>query len=59
MTPVDSSPTPEARMLERAEWLHSLSRRERDELFELPLREVDERFARWLSDARPGRAPLP
>ncbi len=59
MTPVDSSPSPEARMLQRAEWLHSLSQGEREELFELPLREVDERFARWLGEARHGRPVLP
>lgn len=59
MIPVDTSPSPEARMLQRAEWLHGLSQAQREELFELSLREVDERFARWLRDVHAGRAHLP
>lgn len=35
-------------MLQRAQWLRSLSQGEREELFELALREVDARFEEWL-----------
>lgn len=57
MIPVDTSPSPETRMLLRAQWLHSLTQPEREALFELSLREVDDRFAAWLDahgDPRPG-----
>lgn len=37
----------------RAAWLHDLPDEERDELFGVPLRVVDARFAEWL-DARSG-----
>lgn len=52
MSPVDTSPSPESRMLQRAEWLQSLTQPQREELFEMSLREVDERFAAWLRAAR-------
>lgn len=55
MIPVDTSPSPETRMLQRAQWLQSLTQAEREELFELSLREVDERFALWLRAAPPAR----
>lgn len=46
--PTDPPLTP--RLPDRARWLCSLSREERDALGELTLREVDERFARWRED---------
>lgn len=56
MIPVDTSPSPEARMLQRAEWLQSLTQPQREELFDLPLREVDDRFAAWLGGAGVARS---
>lgn len=38
----------EARLLQRAQWLRTLSQAAREELIELPLRAVDERFEAWL-----------
>jgi hypothetical protein len=38
----------EARMLQRAQWLRSLSQAQRDELVDLPLRAVDAHFDAWL-----------
>lgn len=37
----------EVRMLERAAWLRALSEDERDQLSEIPLREVNARFDAW------------
>ena len=56
MSPVDTSASPETRMLLRAEWLRGLTQPQREALFELSLREVDERFAAWLSDVTAERA---
>ena len=35
-------------MLQRARWLRAMSRADREDLSELTLREVDERFDAWL-----------
>ena len=42
----DGAPT---RLPDRARWLESLTQAERDLLPEMALREVDARFAEWLS----------
>lgn len=47
----------EARMLQRAQWLRSLSSAERDELFDLPLRTVDALFEGWLREVGDSAEP--
>ena len=45
---------PLARLPDRARWLASLTDAQREMLPEMSLREVDERFARWLEAEPPG-----
>ena len=48
---------PVTRLPDRARWLASLTDAQREMLGDMTLREVDERFARWLEAERPDGGP--
>ena len=49
---IDEAPV--TRLPDRARWLASLTDTQREMLGDMTLREVDERFARWLEAEPPG-----